>query len=420
MARCMRLDVPGAPPHDTGRCALDDGHEGGCVALRDVVPVVELCAVRFTRGAETVICTLLDGHQGEHDDATIIEAVDRRLSECTYEVDIDGRLAHCILVDGHRGPHAVGVAPASGTVCGETERGTGRTCLRQPHTRWPDAHDYGPPDTHRQVPDWWVEAGYSGESWPGGPIGTAPDQLRWFYPAQRPADDLESKANRHDVKETIARRHKAPGVMYGEDGPMASIGEVRDAITRGIQYCHDAQTFTTVSNDANQQAQADAGHVHVRIGDFGRILAQMKQDMEEALITLAALIDPNTGKMAEINMPAGGASDNAGYAENVFAHAAEGGSGRLNEAIASAASAKASFDESIGGVVIATDRFQETFDFLRDMQAHVEAALVLAETTENRIESGRTVLAAIQGAQESAYAATQAAVESAQDVLGAL
>lgn len=341
------------------------------------------------------------------------------LGQCTHEVDIDGRMAHCILVDGHRGPHAVGVAPASGTVCGETERGTGRTCLRQPHTRWPDAHDFGPPDTHRQVPDWWLAAGYSGESWPGGPIGNAPDQLRWFYPSQRPADDLESKANQHDVEETVARRHKAPGVMYGEDGPMASIGEVRAAVETGIKFCETAQTFTTVSNDANQRAQADAGNVVSQIGDFGRRLAQLKQDIEEALRVLSGLIDTDSGKLREIDVATAAASDNTGYAENTFIHAAEGGAS-LNEVIAATASAKGSYNESIGGVVIAMDRFQEAFDFLHTMQEGVESALAVAETAEGRVSAGRAVLGAIQQAQESAYGSTQDAVEGAQNWINRL
>ena len=169
--RCALFDEDG----EDGMCLLEEGHDGVCLTatqIEDEWPDVDEdpCGETFTSaGGALLRCTMPRGHGRLH---ARVEPVHQ---ECPGFVhDRHGNRAHCIRPEGHTGPHAAGWSLDSPETCGETERGTGRVCLRQPHPHWPDAHDFGAGHEDMTTPpDWWEP---KWGDWPGGPVGAIPNQ----------------------------------------------------------------------------------------------------------------------------------------------------------------------------------------------------------------------------------------------------
>lgn len=327
---------------------------------------------------DDVQCILEEGHPGEHRDT---------VDECEYEIDVEGIPFHCIRTAGHAGPHATGFSFDDPETCGETERGTGRVCLRHPHDQWPDAHDFGPGDNDmRVVPAWWVEEGRDPGLWPGGPVGTIPDRPRPFYSGVRPADSLEGDVNRHDVDEIKARRHKGGGVGYSEKGSeaMASVAEVRAVIERAKE--HLADSIRTGDSNTNE--------IIIRaIWNY----QEQRDKLEQARDALAASCNDQSGDLRAVETTAYASGDAAQYAATAIGHVMEGGAPLLAASYASASSAAGAHEEAIGGIVVTAGHVSETCGM-------ISAAL---ERTEQAIETLHRIKDSVEQGVQYAHASTE-------------
>lgn len=374
--RCTLLDEDG---DDEGRCVLEAGHDG-------------LCVLGFDEDGES------------------------RLEQCSgWVYDTKGNRAHCIRADGHDGPHAAGWSLDAPETCGETERGTGRVCLRQPHPHWPDAHDYGAPDESMTTPPaWWAAEGRDPALWPGGPIGHVPDMPFWFYPPQRPADDQESIANKHDTSTVFARRHQGPG--YSEGGHhVASIAEVRGMIDSAVQMIVESDVDVS---GANENAGMVSNLAASAVADMEEIGGALRHALEQ----LSSITGICVGVLNDTAVPgqnitgaeiaASQAQAKASAAAGILAAAADGaGNSAIGNAAALAQAAAGNYADAAGPLIIGRERLTEALGKLQFMITSIQSAVGMVPESEfNEVAAacGRT-RSELEDGYRSAAAAREAA-----------
>jgi hypothetical protein len=284
--------------------------------------------------------------------------------ECSTEIDYRGGGARCTRAAGHSGPHAAGWSLDEPDVCGETERGSGRVCLRQPHPAWPDAHNFGKPDEDMRVePAWWKDSHPNAE-WAGGPIGSIPDKPWWFQNPGRPADDHETIANQQDTEDLKSRRHTGGGVGYGEGNAHVSTGEVRGRIDAAIQ---DLWNATSSAQSGEAEIAATLVALTTISEEVGRIRA--------ALNRLVAGGEEN-GTLSAAAYHIGRSADDAGMAAETLRLAGGDASIELEEAALAADAARR--EANLVGVQTGqttASAVEEASNLLVAVAAHIEQAM---------------------------------------------
>lgn len=329
--RCTLQDEDG--PDD--RCMLESGHRGVCMT------------------AETIEVNWGDNPE-----------------ECSVEIDFQGGGARCIRPEGHTGPHAAGWSLDDPEVCGETERGTGRVCLRQPHLGWPDAHNFGKPDEDMRVePAWWKDSHPNAE-WAGGPVGSIPDKPWWFQNPGRPADDHETIANLQDTEDLKTRRHTGGGLGYGEGKSHMSIGEVRSRIDAAIQDLRNAT------------ASAQSGE-----SEIAGVLATLAASAQEIERTRAGLAQVLNGTLSTAAFHVGRCADDAAMAATTLRLAGGDASIDLEEAalMADAGRREAGLVNVQTGSTTAS-AVEEAANLLVAVAAHIEKAMQQIAIAANGVE----------------------------------
>lgn len=201
---------------------------------------------------------------------------------------------------------------------------------------------------------------------------------------------------------------------------MSSVAEVRAMVERGIEHLGTAQVQTSVANDARNAVVSS--------------LALIRQELDDDIAHLVRIAGRIEGNIAVLNQMASdvgddslqtaeaatySAADASEWGTNALAQAQDGSSSTvLQQAVASAASAKGSFEEATSGYIVMVNRIQEAAAMLTGAHTQVEAAV--QQMPSEQLAQAHTHGYQIGMSLEAGYTSATASIEQAQAYVATL
>lgn len=201
---------------------------------------------------------------------------------------------------------------------------------------------------------------------------------------------------------------------------MASVAEVRGMVDRAVQHLREAQTSTSVANDARETNLSSLRIVLGEVVDDAAALQMILGRLEGNTGVLNGMLsDTGDGSLQQAEVATYSAGDAAGYAANALTQAADGSSSHaLQNALVSSAGARQSYEESSGAYIIAVSRVQEAVAMLGTAAASVQSAL--QSLPREQLEAAVVVTDQAGTSLEQAYASTGIAIEQAETYVATL